>query len=196
VDGCDFVPEAVERLREVYGTTGSFTEADVSAAGGLGSSDRRYNLVSCMNVLLHVLDEAAFDRAATNIAALVSPGGHLLLAEPIARDPTFATVPGPGDTSRVRSLSRYAAAFEAHGLRLVRHAPTTLLGANPIESRPRRLLLLWRAWWGLVVWGSRLSSRLGWLAGRLIYALDPLALKSGAAPSGKFALFRRDVSPS
>jgi hypothetical protein len=39
-----------------------------------------------MKVLLHVLDDAAFERALSNLAGAVAPGGYLLLAEPIARN--------------------------------------------------------------------------------------------------------------
>jgi SAM-dependent methyltransferase len=193
VDGCDLVPAAVDRLRESHGRRGTFTVADISAAAAL--ADRQYDLVSCMNVLLHVLDETAFDQAIANIAAIVAPGGHLLLAEPIAVDPAFVTTPRRGDASRVRGVARYAGPLEAAGLRLVRIRPTTVLGANPIEAQPRWLFPAHRAWWGIVGAASRLSLRAGSIVGRFIYAADPLALRTGAAPSGKFALFRRDRPP-
>ena len=183
VDGCDLVPIAVERLNVRFGARGSFVVADLG--GEALPVSGTYATVTAMNVLLHILDEDAFDRALVNLARLVAPGGSLVIADPVLR----VGAPVLADTSRTRSLDRYAEIARAQGLELVAVAPTTVLGADPIEARSRLERGFSRRWWGAVMRADRHG--LGNFAGVVIYVLDPIALKIGWAPSGKFLLFHR-----
>jgi SAM-dependent methyltransferase len=144
-----------------------------------------YTTVTAMNVLLHIRDEDAFDRALANLARLVAPGGHLLIADPVL----IAGRSVLADTSRTRPLDRYVDPLRKHGLELLGLAPTTVLGADPIEARGGWERRVSKAWWRLVKAADR--RRLGWVAGLAIYLLDPIALRTGWAPTGKFLLFRR-----
>jgi hypothetical protein len=137
-----------------------------------------------MNVLLHIVDEAAYDRALSHLARAVAPGGSLLLAEPMA------SREWAGTTSRVRPIDRYTTQLAAAGLRLRATEGTTVVGADPIE-RAARLYPLWRLWWSLASGLARRSRFVSGLVGRVIYALDPTLLRLGLEPSGKFALFER-----
>ena len=178
VAGSDLIEKAVHRLTERF--EGDFTVLDISALRPKG----QYELVSCMNVLLHITEDVAFDRALSHLAAAVAPGGSLLIADPIAAQEWAGT------SSRARSLERYAVPLAAAGLRLRAIAGTTVIGANPIE-RSARLHPIWRAWWSGASGIARRSPMFSDLLGRLIYAVDPTLLKRGLAPSGKFALFER-----
>ncbi len=183
VDGCDLVPVAVERLNERFGGRGTFVVADLADASL--PMPGSYPTVTAMNVLLHIRDEDAFDRAAANLARLVAPGGHLLIADPVL-------LVGPAvlaETSRTRPLGRYVEALRIHGLELASLAPTTVLGADPIEARGKWERRVSRGWWRLVKAADRRG--LGRVAGIGIYLLDPIALRTGWAPTGKFLLFRR-----
>lgn len=178
VDGSDLVDTAVRRLSGRF--PGDFTVLDISAERPAA----QYELVSCMNVLLHIIDDAAFERALEHLAEAVAPGGALLIAD------TIAAREWAGTTSRARALDRYVVPLAAAGLQFRASAGTSVIGANPIE-RSARLHPLWRLWWGgtsRIVRRSRLASR---LVGRLIYAVDPILLRFGLEPAGKFALFER-----
>lgn len=183
VDGCDLVPVAVERLNERFAGRGTFVVADLAAQSPPVPGS--YSTVTAMNVLLHIRDEDAFDRAAANLAQLVDRGGHLLIADPVL----LAGQPVLADTSRTRLLKRYVDVMREHGLELAGLAPTTVLGADPIEARGRLERRFSRGWWRLVKAADR--RRLGRVAGLAIYFLDPIALRTGWAPTGKFLLFRR-----
>lgn len=178
VDGSDLVESAVQRLQHRF--VGEFTTLDITA----DAPRSEYELVSAMNVLLHVLDDAAFGRALEHLAEAVAPGGALLLAEPIASEEWSGT------TSRARSVERYVNPLTHAGLQLVAMAGTTVIGANPIDRRAR-LDRLWRLWWGAASLISRRSGIASRAVGRLIYGVDPWLLRLGLEPSGKFALFRR-----
>ena len=188
VDGCDLVPIAVERLSERFVGRGTFVVADLAAA--YPPLPDSYSTVTAMNVLLHIRDEDAFDRAAANLARLVDHGGHLLIADPVLLEgpPVLA------DTSRTRPLNRYVDVMHEHGLELAAVAPTTVLGADPIEARGSWERRVSRGWWRLVKAADRRG--LGRIAGIAIYLLDPIALRTGWAPTGKFLLFRRPMVPS
>lgn len=189
IDACDLVPAAVETLRARYGSLGSYDVVDISAADM--ASSRTYSLVACMNVLLHVTDEARFDVALDNVARLVSPGGHLLLTEPMLFTPGFDTGFDADRHSRARPVARYRERLEAGGLQMIVVEGATAVGNNPIEGRRRFAYALWRAGWSAFCLPSRLhASNAAWV-GRLLYTLDPIALAAGAAPSSKFALLQR-----
>jgi SAM-dependent methyltransferase len=192
IDGCDLVPDAVDRLNDRFGETGEFRQATLGNAGSAQLADgRTYPLVAILNVLLHVTADDQFARALGQAAALVEPGGVLLLVEPILADSTFARPYDAAAASRARPLETYAAPLCESGLELVEMAPATVLANNPIEAGSpaafRRYQRLWR-------WVARRTKRnppsARWI-GPLLSVADRLALMTGAAPTSKIALFRR-----
>lgn len=194
VDGCDLVQAAADRLDERFATHGDrFVAADIGAeAPGLPAAP--YGFVSVMNVLLHITDDAAFERALANVAGLVAPGGSLLLVEPILLDPAYERPPKDGATSRARSLAAYRDPLAAAGLELVEVTGAVAMANNPIEAGSRTAYERYARWWKWVARRAKTSpASIRWL-GPLMLALDRVALAAGAAPSSKIALFRRPGS--
>jgi SAM-dependent methyltransferase len=194
VDGCDLVPAAVERLNAEFGPRGDrFVAADVGAAEP-GLPGEPYDLVTVMNVLLHVTDEAAFDRALRNVAGLVAPGGWLLLVEPILLDPAYARAATPEATSRARTVAAYRDPLQAAGLEPIDLRGAVAVANNPIEAGSRTAYQRYARWWRWVVRRVRASpGSIRWL-GPLMLGLDRAVLATGAAPSSKIALFRRPAT--
>ena len=96
VTGLDITVASVAHLQQQY-PQGVFAVADV-AAGNLPLA-RRYDLVSCISVLYHVVDDAKFAQALSNLCRHVLPGGHLLVSDtfvpsllPTARHARFRTL--------------------------------------------------------------------------------------------------------
>ena len=191
VDGCDLVPAAVERLTAEFGGRGDqFVAADIGAADA-GLRTGPYPLVSVMNVLLHLTDDAAFERALGNLAALVAPGGGLVLVEPILLDATYERPPTPTQTSRARALAAYRDPLLAAGLELVELRGALAMANNPIEAGSRAAYDRYVRWWRWVAKRAKTSPpSIRWI-GPLMLALDRLVLATGAAPSSKIVLFRR-----
>lgn len=191
VDGCDLVPAAVARLERDHGARGDrFVAADIGAPDpGLPAGP--YGLVSVMNVLLHLTDDAAFRRALASIATLVAPGGRLLLVEPILLDAAYERSPTETQTSRARPFAAYRDPLLAAGLELVELRGAVAMANNPIEAGSRAAYDRFLRWWR---WAARRAKAspgsIRWL-GPLMLALDRVALASGAAPSSKIVLFRR-----
>ena len=188
VDGVDLSPRAVDRLRARF-PRGRFSVADVSATS-FAAPRSDYPLVTVMNVLLHVPDETGFSTAVRNITSLVPPGGHVLVADAALVRPPVRTA-APGATSIARPVEDFVRTFAAGGLDLVAIAPSTVIGANPIDARSRAGLFAWSLPWQVVRAVSSLGPRAAGAAGRVLAAVDPLLLRTSAAPSGKLMLFRR-----
>jgi 2-polyprenyl-3-methyl-5-hydroxy-6-metoxy-1,4-benzoquinol methylase len=192
VDGCDLVEAAIERVRAqaaTSGRAGDFVVADISVEGSLPG--RVYPLVSCCNVLLHVTEDDAFERAGRSIAALVAPGGHLMLVEPILLREAYQRTHDPAHASRARPLAQYRVPFETAGLELVAVAPATVLANNPIEASSAAALARYRRWWRFVVQRTKSRPENARWVGPIVSALDRVAMRTGAAPTSKIALFRR-----
>jgi SAM-dependent methyltransferase len=191
IDGCDLTEIAVETLNRRYADVGRFITADISELDptAVGS----YDFVDCHNVLLHITDEARFDQALENIGRLVAPGGSLLLAEPILFDATFERPFNATMSSRARPLARYVDGLVATGLRLAVVEPYAVMANNPNEGASRRWYRFWRASWIAVVALCRILPANAHWVGPMLYGLDSVLLRTGAAPSGKLALFHRPL---
>lgn len=198
VDGCDLVESAVDRLRGEH-PEGRFWQADVSSPDGIAGPDGAtpeggYDLVAAIDVLLHVTDDERFAQALANLASLVRPGGHLLLAEPVMSLAKSQPRYNPVNTSRARILRNYRRPLREAGFRFLKIAPTTVLANNPIEASTPRRLASYRRWWQVV----RSASAHPWqcaVVGPVMYAVDPLLIRAGEAPSSKLLLFRRRRQP-
>lgn len=195
VDGCDLVPAAVDRLNATFGGHGDhFVAADIGApAGGLPADP--YRFVSVINVLLHITEDQAFGRALTNVAALVAPGGALLLVEPILLDESYERPVTDTQTSRARALAAYRDPLLAAGLKQVELRGAVALANNPIEAGSRIAYDRYVRWWRWVARRAKTApGSIRWV-GPLMLALDRVALAAGAAPSSKIVLFRRPAGP-
>lgn len=191
IDGCDLSEIAVEALNLRYAEVGQFVAADISELDptAVGS----YDLVDCQNVLLHITDDSRFDQALENVGRLVAPGGSLLLAEPILLDASFERRFNSTMASRARPLARYVDGLVATGLSLAAVEPYAVMANNPLEGATRRWYRFWRASWIAVVALCRILPGNAHWVGPMLYGLDSVLLRTGAAPSGKLALFHRPL---
>ena len=191
VDGCDLVAAAVERLDAQFAARGDrFVTADIGSPSA-GLPTERYDLVSVMNVLLHLTDDDAFGRALANIAGLVGPGGRLILVEPILLDVSYERAATAAQTSRARSLDAYRHPLLAAGLEMVELRGALAMANNPIEAGSKAAYNRYLRWWRWVARRAKSSpASIRWV-GPLMLALDRVMLATGAAPSSKIVLFRR-----
>jgi 2-polyprenyl-3-methyl-5-hydroxy-6-metoxy-1,4-benzoquinol methylase len=195
VDGCDLVPEAVARLTTRFGDSGRFVRATLGdPADSALPSIARYPLVTVINVLLHVTDDAQFRTALGQVAGLVEPGGSLLLVEPILAGEQFARPCDPAAASRARPLAEYASPLEQAGLQLVDVRAATVLANNPIEAGSKRAFERYRRSWRSVSRRTKRDRGAARWIGPLLSVADRVAMCTGAAPSSKIALFRRPES--
>jgi len=191
VDGCDLVEDALARIRDRY-PDATFIAGDIAEAGVI-PGDGSYDLVTVLNVLLHITEEDRFAAAAGHIAAAVRPGGYLLLVEPaLFLDASIRPIK-PGASSMARPMARYRTVFEDAGLLLVAAQASTVVANNPIEhGLPSIGRFVWS--WRTAVRYARKGPRWAGLTGRVLSIADRVLMRTGVAPSGKIILFRRPGS--
>jgi len=189
VAGLDLTESSVANLRERF-PGDRFEQANISEPGipDLGAFD----VVSAMNVLLHVTDEAGFERAIANVAGALGPDGAFVVMDPIVVHQWWGPPIDERSPARPRPLARWDEVLARHGLEITERVPVTCLLANAVDTRRRlsfRALILY---WLLVIRLIGQRERLGKLAGRVLHALDRLALRLVSdGPSAKVVVIRR-----
>jgi SAM-dependent methyltransferase len=189
--GVDISKAAVSKLRERYAGApqASFECADIVEYGRTGPTA---DLVVCLEVLLHIVDNRSWAAALENIARILEPGGLALISDPIAQHSS----PPPytlGNNSRVRHLTEWRAILDECGLEVVEVLPRTLLLDDNFDFRSPLGARLWRRFFGLY---SRLLSirneRLGTMLGFAAYQVDKrYAVPGRPGHSCKMLVIRR-----
>lgn len=164
VTGLDITDAAVEALRQRF-PADTFVREDVgrdwSAGSALGHAG--YHVVSAMDVLFHLVDDADYARAFRNLASVLRPGGWFLWSDNFLRH----------GTERVRhQASRPLAESERlvrqAGFEIVRRAPMFVLMNYPADSRGRVARWAWTA----MVAPAAVAEPLGWMVGAALAPLD------------------------
>lgn len=119
VVGLDLTAASVSYLQQQF-PAHLFAQVDV-AAPHLPLAEL-YDLVLCMSVLYHVVDDKLFVRAIRNLCTATAPDGYLLLSDIFhrLRLPT-------GRHARFRSLEEYRAALTSQGMEIVDIVPVYYL---------------------------------------------------------------------
>ena len=182
VAGMDLTELSVSRLREAF-PGDRFACADVAERVPL---EGPFDLISAMDVLLHVTVDDRYRRALANLRGVAGPGGRLLLLEPLTAGPPRPMA--PGSHSRTRSLDDVRGHLAAAGWRLTATRSVTWFMSNPVEVRPWPLYAALSASWAAIRPLIRTEAG-GQVCGALLYPLDQLLCRLLAwGPSAKVAL--------
>ncbi len=159
--GCDLTGVAVRELRQKY-PEDQFHQVDIGGdLGVLGGY--RFDLISAFDVLFHIVDDHAFERALRNISSLLKPGGLLIFSDNFLHGETLR---GPHQVSRsLRDIERTLAGT---GFQIVQHVPMLFLMNSPVDSSNRALLAFWQ---GLSKFVS-LHEAFGFMLGAMMYPVE------------------------
>lgn len=187
--GLDLTEAAVTGLQHRF-PNHTFVKGDIGAETLPVSG--RFDAVSAMSVLLHITDDQRWQRAWTNIAHVLEPGGYAVLIEPLVAHRWWGAPFDDESNSKARPRRAYDDACRIAGLEVVDVRPATTLLANPIDARSRLgyggLSLAWRGL-SAAVRGSEARGR---IAGAVLGRLDaPLRRRMPNGPSAKLILVRR-----
>ncbi|MBC7630443.1 bifunctional 2-polyprenyl-6-hydroxyphenol methylase/3-demethylubiquinol 3-O-methyltransferase UbiG [Aeromicrobium sp.] len=153
----------------------------------LGLAPATVDLVSCMDVLFHIVDDQRYKQALANISTLLRTGGYLILSDNFLHGPEVRL-----EHHVSRSLVTVTAMLEGAGFEIIRRRPMLYLMNAPVDSNSRRLA----RWEGMI---RRLTARepLGWLTGALMYPLERILVATcNESPSTEILLCRRVGHPS
>ncbi len=163
--GLDISDRAVAKLVSAYPNVTFYRMS-------IGETDsplpvQAFDVASAIDVLTHIVDEAAYQRAIGNIHRSLKQGGWLLYTD------SFFHGSGKvcGEYWRGRSLATASAALEAGGVEIVSRVPFSVLFSAPTDSRHRERN---EYIWDRALLPVRLSESCGYLYGVLLYPIELL----------------------
>jgi 2-polyprenyl-3-methyl-5-hydroxy-6-metoxy-1,4-benzoquinol methylase len=170
VVGLDLTKVATEQLRRRF-PADEFHNVDIGSAD-LGEdasplAGRRFDAVSCFDVLFHIVDDEQFEAAIENIATLVRPGGLFALSDYFVHPEAMErSIRAPHRVSR--SLDRFHDVLKRNGFEVLERRPMFFLMNEPVDSGSRLAKVRWFAIAGPVA----VSNALGTLVGAILYPLE------------------------
>ncbi len=181
VVGSDLTATAVEDLRRRFGDR-EIVQLDIG--GDLAPLDgRRFDVVSAMDVLFHIVDDALYERAVANIHDALRPGGRLVMCDLFVHGPVERA-----ETMVTRPLADVERVLADNALEVVERRPFSVLMNYPGDCSHAWLKRLWRLMWR----GACLTEPTGLLWGAALYPLEAalVACKS-ESPSTELMICRR-----
>jgi SAM-dependent methyltransferase len=127
--GVDISKKAIENLQRQYegNPRVRFQCSDISTPPHF---PYKYDLIICLEVLLHIVDNDLWKKAIHHMSQSLSPGGYILISDPLnihGEPPPYKL----GDHDRVRKLEDFKHCLSEEGLEIVKIYPRTFfLDAN------------------------------------------------------------------
>ncbi len=161
ITGCDITDFAVGRLRQLF-PSHTFHRVDIGAESE-PLPRGCFDVVSCCDVLFHIVDDARYVRAFQNIYSLLKPGGVLVFTEVFRHEETLRH-----QHIVHRSIGAIDAALDEAGFETVVRRPLFVLMNDAVDSRSR---ILKCCWWCM----RHIIPRMKWMgvvAGAALYPLE------------------------
>jgi SAM-dependent methyltransferase len=182
VTGLDLTDVAVDELARSF-PEARFVRADIGAADGIALDSASCDAASAMDVLFHIVDDAAYARAFVNIASVLKPGGWLLWSDNFLRHATERVT-----HQASRSLDESVRCVEAAGFEIVDRVPMFVLMNYPADTTSR--LARWA--WTAMVAPAALAEPIGGLVGAALYPLErALVRRMRESPSTELMVCRK-----
>lgn len=183
--GVDLTKTATDGLKQQF-PQHHFEQADISQEG-LEISQAPFGLVTCFDVLFHIVEDDAFKRALTNISNLTQMGGYFIFSD------NFTSEEQDGRHHISRSAEKIRAGLDAVGLKVVEFAPTFVLLNAPVASKNPLLRLYWKTLhFGLNAFNRIGLGIAGGLVGALLYPLELLLVRAlSNGPSTKIVICQK-----
>jgi 2-polyprenyl-3-methyl-5-hydroxy-6-metoxy-1,4-benzoquinol methylase len=182
LSGSDLTSTAVTRLRASFSDI-PIHQLDIGADPEKLPSER-YDVISIMDVMYHVVDDRRYAQALHNLSRLLKPGGQLIFSE----NCIMQRKAGIHQVSRSRDEIE-SALRNAHLVTILQR-PMFFLMNSPIDSDSRVL----RRWWSTVVRLSARNEMLGWSLGAAVFPVELALVRfASSGPSSKIIICRQEA---
>lgn len=192
VVGLDFAQPSVDKLKSAF-PDDLVVKADLSVTPLPLDDSMRFDIISAFDVLLHIVNPDALERAIANLAHHCTPGGRLIISDPIISAQGYVPKYAYAVHNKVRPISEYQQILMAHGFVIDAILPATIFLSTPLEAANLLEFLAFKACWRITrLWGH--SNRLSKLIGPYFAMLDQVACRlcsNGASPSAKMLVARK-----
>ena len=168
--GLDISDWAVGQLTQAY-PNWKFYRADISARPSLLPVGA-FDVVSAMDVLVHLVDDTAYLDALHNLGQALKAGGYLLYS-----DSFFHGADKQWENYwKGRTVSFVTSAMQTCGFELISRVPMSVLMSAPTDTRHRETIE--RLWWKLIAGTVGRGEWAGFLMGALLYPLELLLVST------------------
>lgn len=161
--GTDITDVAVEKLKRKY-PGDEFHRVDIGENVDI-LGNREFDIISAIDVLFHIVDDAHYKTAVENVYSLLKPGGIFILSEFFPHLPAVRM-----EHLAARSLDEIESILAGAGFEIVKRCPLLVLLNDPIDSESRRSRWFWRR---VVKYAAR-GEVPGYIIGALFYPLEML----------------------
>ena len=183
VAGSDLVHAAVARLRDRFPDC-DFTTADI--AENAPFPEVKFDVVTAMSVLHHIVDDARFRRALGNLSSQLAPGGRLVVLDPLVVRERWMPSAAESAHNVARTRSQWESALGDNGLRLASVFSSAALLSDPVDAGSRPAFFVHRLWWRALTGSLRGRDRLAEAVMPPIAAVDrALAPRLHPGPGAK-----------
>jgi SAM-dependent methyltransferase len=183
LSGCDISPFAVTQLSARYPGY-EFVRLDIGSPEAANIFPRdSFDCISALDVLYHIVDDAAYQRALSHIGLALRPGGYLLLADNFVHR---GTIRGLHQVSH--SIDTLRGWLREANLDITYRTPQYVVMNYPVDSDRR--LLHW--WWQRLTTQLAKGERRGLWLGRVLAPVGMLLtvlLREG--PSTELAICQK-----
>ena len=180
VAGVDIALVAVKKLRSRF-PENDFYHADISE--GLCRADT-YDVVSAFDVLFHIVDDAKFAKAISNIYRLVRPKGLFIFSE------NFVHHNGNRLEHQVsRTIEEIYGFIEEAGFEVITRVPMFSIMNSPVDCTSKYRQLGWK----LMTHVIRSSELAGFAVGSLLFPFELLLTRKRESASTEIMVCRKPV---
>ncbi len=180
--GSDITQTAVDALSEAV-PEAAFLRCDIGGDLPEGIVNESFDFVSAIDMLFHIVDDAAYARAIANVGILVPEGGHFIVSDNLS---DRSIVHGPHQISHAETRTREL--LTQNGFKVLGTVPMFIFMNDPVRSKNRILRKLFNMTYRLAARGE------GWgkLMGALWFPFEWLAIRlARRGPSTEFFICRK-----
>jgi len=163
--GVDLTETSVSQLQLRYPGL-RFVQRDISKQGD--DLEGGFNVVSAMDVLFHIVDQAGYQTALQNIHRLLKPDGYFVFSEFFLHGK-----PVGAKHHMSRMLRDIEAAVEAAGFSVVRRIPMHVLMNQPLDTRGSLALRVWDRFTDII----ERHEWFGMLAGATLFPVEAMLIR-------------------
>ncbi|HYG37823.1 MAG TPA: class I SAM-dependent methyltransferase [Cytophagales bacterium] len=184
VTGMDITDQAVANLKTTFPQY-EFLKMDIGEPLPEDSLlIQSFDVISCMDVLFHIVEDKRFEVAFENISKMLKPGGIFIYSDNFLNKETIRT-----KHQVSHSKKTLMDIFHKNGLQLFYHAPFMVLSNYPIDSNNVFL----KGYWFILENTLAMVNMLGHAAGSLLYLVDKVLIKVVKdSPTSEIVVLRKE----
>ncbi len=176
VNGLDLTMTSVRNLQRKFPSF-EFHQCDIS--DNIVPPVGPFDLITAMNVLLHITDPDRFRLALSNIRAYLKPTGMLIIIDPVVVHTWWGPELDHTAHAQVRSVQQWRDILDQAQLEIRKMVPVTYLLADPVDTKAQWSFRLLTRDWAFLCRALRSHEASGAVVGSLLYGLDRILLSLG-----------------